>query len=152
MTLKLKTSDFVCLSRSVTVPGNGSVATAEEFELYGKRLLKAELPIELRLVGIGLQKLSFKGDTAVEPKNSITRFSKKEDPAQKGAKKFTHKRCSEKRPRRKLPNHFWECEVFLRKSVTAEGRKTMGRFALEKHDVRVVTGPELMKRRTSGRT
>lgn len=78
--LKLKTSGFVSLSRSVTVKGNGYVSTAAEFEAYGRRLLKGELPMELRLVGIGLQKLWFKGEEgAAEPKNSIKKFLKKEE-------------------------------------------------------------------------
>ncbi len=79
--LKLKRSDFVPATRNVTVPDGGMVSTADEFMKFAGKLLKAELPIELRLLGIGLQKLTFK-EEAPDPKSSIVRFLKQENEGQ----------------------------------------------------------------------
>lgn len=72
--LKLKTSDFVPISRSATIPLKGMVSTADDFLKYGAKLLKVEMPCELRLIGVGLQKLTFKSECIPVPKNSITKY------------------------------------------------------------------------------
>lgn len=71
-TLRLKTSSFVSFGRSVTLPPGAMLCTADDFEKLGRKLMKSEMPCELRRIGIKLHKLTFKA----EPKNSIKKFFK----------------------------------------------------------------------------
>lgn len=71
-TLRLKTSNFVSFGRSVTLPAGSMLCTADDFEKLGRKLMKAELPCELRRIGIKLHKLTFN----VEPRYSIKQFFK----------------------------------------------------------------------------
>lgn len=93
--LKLKRSDFVPATRNITVPDGGTVCTADDFMRYAGKLLRAELPIELRLLGIGLQKLTFKDETP-DPKSSIVRFLKQENNSEPSQKLMLSKSLAEK--------------------------------------------------------
>ncbi|KAI9597830.1 hypothetical protein BDF19DRAFT_411760 [Syncephalis fuscata] len=55
ITLKLKRSDFTVLSRSRSLAQ--CIFKADDLYLYGKQLLEAEQPIELRLMGVRLSSL-----------------------------------------------------------------------------------------------
>lgn len=130
--LKLKTSDFVPHTRSVTVPDGRMVSKAAEFESYAAELLRNEFPIELRLLGIGLQNLRYKKeaiDTAVDSKRSIKRFLK---PTEKSASsnsatdtngRLATRSLAERTPRRKNNAfiRFKRCAACAAGSPVAEG-------------------------------
>ena len=76
-TLRLKTSGFVSFGRSVTLPPGAMVCTADDFELFGRKILRNHMPIELRRIGMKLHKITWRE----RPKDSIKRFLVNDDVA-----------------------------------------------------------------------
>lgn len=87
VSLKLKTSGFKTLSRSYTLPASQYVSSAESIEKVAKRVLKSEFPIELRLLGVRLNKLTFKSDCN-DSKRGVLRYLSQRSGDQGGVSPF----------------------------------------------------------------
>jgi len=55
LTLKLKTADFEVRTRAVTT--RGYINSKEDILIYATKLLKAEMPLSLRLMGLRMSQL-----------------------------------------------------------------------------------------------
>ncbi|XP_021717127.1 DNA polymerase kappa-like isoform X2 [Chenopodium quinoa] len=73
LTLKLKTASFEVRTRAVTLPK--CICSSEDILLHAKKLLKAELPASLRLIGLRVSQFSEdKGGPSDPLQKSITNF------------------------------------------------------------------------------
>lgn len=79
ITVKFKTSNFEKIVKATTLPRGSLLCTADDFELFGLKILERNFPVELRKIGLKLHKLVWKK----RPKESIKPYLKLVDESKK---------------------------------------------------------------------